>query len=224
MKILKFIGKTLLSLIIAIVLLFVIEWGCSRISVGAFTPASTETLTIYLKSNGVHTDLVMPTVTEQIDWRTIFAPEHILSKDANLPYIGVGWGDKGFYMETPEWSDLKFSVAVNAMFGLGGSAIHTTYQQQPDSNELCVPVHITKAQYDLLINYIQSGLTSNDTATVIYIPTDAQYGNYDAFYEANGSYSMLHTCNTWTNNALKHANLKAALWCAFDKGILRHHR
>lgn len=224
MKILKTLGKTVLGIILAILILLAIEWCCSRIGVGEHTTASAETFTIYLKSNGVHTDIVMPTQTEQIDWRTIFHPEHIVSKDSTLPYIGIGWGDKGFFMQTPEWSDLKFSVAFNAMFGLGGSAIHATYQWKPDSNELCVPVVISKAQYDLLIDYIKAGLTSNDTMASIYIPTDAQYGNYDAFYEANGSYSMLRTCNTWTNNALKHAKLKAAFWCAFDKGILRQYR
>ncbi|XQC04883.1 DUF2459 domain-containing protein [Arcobacter cryaerophilus gv. pseudocryaerophilus] len=42
----------------------------------------------------------------------------------------------------------------------------------------------------------------------------------DAFYEAIGSYSIFHTCNTWTNNLLKKASLPASFWLAFDDGIL----
>ena len=33
--------------------------------------------------------------------------------------------------------------------------------------------------------------------------TNAQYNENDAFYEAIGSYSIFHTCNTWTNNTLR---------------------
>ncbi|MDK7354048.1 DUF2459 domain-containing protein, partial [Rothia aeria] len=54
----------------------------------------------------------------------------------------------------------------------------------------------------------------------IYIETNAQYGEDDAFYEANGKYSIFYTCNTWTNNVLKKAGLKASFWAAFDDGLM----
>ncbi|MFW3327891.1 DUF2459 domain-containing protein, partial [Aliarcobacter butzleri] len=58
----------------------------------------------------------------------------------------------------------------------------------------------------------------------IYINTTAQYGQNDAFYEAIGSYSIFHTCNTWTNNVLKNANLLSSKWVAFDDGILYQYK
>ncbi|HBO38902.1 MAG TPA: hypothetical protein DD638_09600, partial [Pasteurellaceae bacterium] len=63
---------------------------------------SSQDITIYLLSNGVHTDLVMPSKTEQKDWTSVFAAENTLG---GLPeqWIAVGWGDKGFYLETPTW-------------------------------------------------------------------------------------------------------------------------
>ena len=46
----------------------------------------------------------------------------------------------------------------------------------------------------------------------------------DAFYDAKGSYNLTRTCNTWTNNALKAAGLKACLWTPFDSGIFWQYR
>ncbi len=59
----------------------------------------------------------------------------------------------------------------------------------------------------------------NSSGETISIKTDAVYGKNDAFYEAQGSYNFLNTCNTWANNGLKHAGQKAALWTATDFGI-----
>jgi len=37
------------------------------------------------------------------------------------------------------------------------------------------------------------------------------YNNNDVFYEANGSYSPLTTCNGWTNRNLKNSGLPAVV-------------
>ena len=64
------------------------------------------------------------------------------------------------------------------------------------------------------------GLKNPQILKPINIKTTSQYGQNDAFYEAIGSYSIFHTCNTWTNNLLKKASLPASFWLAFDDGIL----
>lgn len=48
---------------------------------------------------------------------------------------------------------------------------------------------------------------------------DLHYTRRDAFYKAKGSLNLFKTCNTWTNNALKTAGLKACLWTPFPEGI-----
>jgi hypothetical protein len=52
-------------------------------------------------------------------------------------YLAFGWGDKGFYLNTPEWADLKVSTALNAAFGLSSSAIHSTFYKKLRENETC---------------------------------------------------------------------------------------
>ena len=78
---------------------------------------------------------------------------------------------------------------------------------------------ISKKQYSLIIDTIKNSLQYKDEKP-INIKTTSQYGENDAFYEAIGSYSIFHTCNTWTNNLLKKASLPASFWVAFDDGIL----
>ncbi len=78
---------------------------------------------------------------------------------------------------------------------------------------------ISNAEYARLVNYISNSFQKDSTGHVVGIVTNANYNNADAFYEAKGSYSMLHTCNTWANNALKSCGQKACWWTPFDTGI-----
>lgn len=179
---------------------------------------------IYVLSNDVHTDLVFPVVSDQMDWRTIFPPQDIISKDSTHEYIAVGWGDKGFYLHTPEWKDLTAKTALVAALGLGETALHVTYHSSLQEGDLCYKIMVDSLQFAELKNYVLASCLQDDKGQSIVIPTDAQYGDSDAFYEAKGAYSMFHSCNTWANTGLKKAKMPSAVWTVFDKGILRHYR
>lgn len=183
-------------------------------------------LTIYIMSNGVHTDVVMPVKTEWMDWTQYISYEHTDLKDTSYRYVGVGWGDKGFYLQTPTWADLKFSTAFKAMTGLSSSAIHATFYRNmvPDGSST-VAINISKEDYKDLIQFVRQSFDLDGQGRAIQIPSvNDGYGDMDAFYEAKGSYNLFYTCNTWSNNALKAAHQKAAIWALLDKSIFRHYR
>lgn len=182
-----------------------------------------ETVDIYLYTNGVHTDIVVPVKNGQYDWSKIIPFENTRSQRTDYQYLSVGWGDKGFYLDTPTWADLKFSTAFNAAFWLSESAMHCTFYDKMTEGKDCVKIPVTKAQYEHLIQYINNKFDHDRDGNVILIKTDAVYGNNDAFYDAQGRYSFLNTCNTWANNALKAAGQKAALWSPSDFGIFQHY-
>jgi len=171
----------------------------------------------------VHTDLVLPIKTEQMDWSKEIKFEHTLGKDTIMDYIAFGWGDKGFYLETPTWADLKFSTAFKAAFALGESAIHATFYKTLREGNDCVRIPLSKEQYVRLVNYILDSFDQDANGHFLNIPTKAVYGQYDAFYEAKGSYNLFQTCNTWANTGLKRCGQKAALWTPFDSGIFYHY-
>lgn len=183
-----------------------------------------KTITAYILTNGVHTDLVLPTKSAEIDWSMLVPFENTMSKKTDYKYLSIGWGDKGFYLDTPTWADLKVSTALNAAFWLGESALHCTYYEKMTEGEDCKKITLSRQEYLDLIQFIKNRFDYSSSGKTILIPTKAVYSDNDAFYEAKGSYSFLYTCNTWSNDGLKAANQKAALWTATDFGIFQHYK
>jgi uncharacterized protein (TIGR02117 family) len=222
-KTFKIIGYTLLSFILFIGLYFLAAWGLSRLSTSVETDTD-KSVSIFIYSNGVHTDIVMPLKNAHMDWTQMFKMSNTKGQDTVAQYLAMGWGDKGFYLNTPTWDDLTFSTAFKAAFGLSTSAVHTTFYKTLAENAQCKRIDISAKQYQGLIKYIKNSLLFDTNSNAIFIKTDAVYGTNDAFYEAIGSYTMFHTCNTWSNNALKSCGQKAAVWTPFESGIFYHYQ
>lgn len=195
----------------------------SRIPVNSDVSQQSQEIEIFILSNGVHADIVVPVKSQVIDWSEKVKFEHTKAGDNDAKYLGFGWGDKGFYLSTPTWADLKFSTAFNAASGMSTAAMHCSFYKKMEEDAQCKKISITKEQYQKLVSFIQNSFQQKNEQ-IIKIETDAVYGNHDVFYEAKGSYNLFYTCNTWTNNALKAADQKASLWTVYDKGILYHYQ
>lgn len=218
---LKITGYFLLVLVTFILLYLLAEWGLSSVPV-AKEAGHKEDMLIYIIHNGAHTDIVMPVRSGIIDWSEHLPYADTRGKDSSSsPLIGMGWGDKGFYLETETWSDLKVSVALKAAFGSGNTAMHTTYYRSMVPGDRCRAIGIGQQQYQKLVHFVLASFKTDDNGRFSYIDTDKQYGSNDAFYDAKGSYNMLYTCNTWANDALKAAGLRACYWTAFYRGIFK---
>lgn len=222
-KVARIVKKLLLGIVVFIAVYLLMAFLLSRITVNADDADPKEDVAIYIKTNGVHTDIVVPVKNEYKDWSEKIQFTHLKSQDTTLQYIGFGWGDKGFYLNTPEWSDLKFSTAFNAAFYLGTSAMHATFFRQVKESEKCVKIMISQAEYEKLIAYIENSFQYDAAGSPILIEAPT-YGPNDSFYEANRKYHLFYTCNTWANNALKAAGQKAAFWTLSDTGIFCHYQ
>ncbi|MFK7981917.1 MAG: TIGR02117 family protein [Saprospiraceae bacterium] len=222
-KLLKIIGFSILGLVGFVALYVLAGLGLGRIGVAEEANAKDD-LSIYILTNGVHTDLVMPIKTPQIDWSQQLKFENTKGKQTDYNFIAIGWGDKGFYLDTPTWAELKFSTAFKAATGLSTAAIHATYYRQMQEGPACVKIGISNNQYQRLVDFIQKDFIKQENGDVTHIQTDAIYTDSDAFYDATGSYSFFHTCNSWTNRALKAAGQKASFWTPFDKGIFHQYQ
>lgn len=194
----------------------------SYISVNDGLVKSHKEIPIYILTNGVHTDVVLPLKSEHYDWTNQLKTEHTKAKDTAFNYAALGWGDKGFYLETPTWADLKASTALKAASGLSSSAMHVTFYKEMKESKSCKKLQISSDNYKKLILFINESFQTK-SGEFLKIETEAVYGKHDVFYEANGSYSLFYTCNSWANQALKAANQKAALWTISDSGIFRHY-
>ena len=179
---------------------------------------------IYVQSNGVHTDVCLPVHTKVMNWNK-FIPAEPYGESGGHEFIAIGWGDKGFFLDTPTWAELKVSTALNAAFLPSATAMHVMYCEEPnegvdENGHTKIKVHLSKRQYRLLIKYVKSTFkTSNGKVDLI---PNRGYSEADNFYEANDSYHMYRTCNRWTNCALKAAHVRTGFFALFPDGILNH--
>ena len=218
---LKFTLRFFIGIIAFVALYILAALGLSHITVND-TPTPSDDVEVFINSNGVHTDIVVPIKNEVKDWSHDILYTHTKSKDSVMRYVAFGWGDKGFYLDTPQWSDLKASTAVKAAFYMGTTAMHTRFYKDMKLDDECVRITISKKDYEDLVKFINNSFQLDEGKKMRWI-ANRSYGQYDAFYEANGKYSLFYTCNTWANDALKAAHQKAALWTPYDKGIFCHY-
>ncbi|WP_411810941.1 TIGR02117 family protein [Chryseobacterium scophthalmum] len=216
--------KTLGFILGIVVLYAILGYLLPFIEVSAKDDGEQKEIPIYIYTNGVHTDIVMPVKNELHDWSAKIPFANTTSKKSDYNYVGIGWGDKGFYLDTPTWADLKFSTAVKAAFWMSESAMHTSFYHTMTEASDCKKIMISKKQYTELVKFIDTKFDRDVNGNYILIPTKAVYSDNDAFYDAKGSYSFLNTCNTWANDALKAAGQKAAWWTPTDYGIFLHYK
>ena len=175
---------------------------------------------VYVITNGVHTSFILPRGAGDDNWLR-FVPFEKAS-NANCPYIEFGWGDRGFYLETPQWSDLKVSTALEAVFLPSSTVMHVDYWEwEPPVKDHIRRLVLDDEEYGRLVDFIKESFALDSSEKVQRIP-DAGYHDRDAFFQAKGSYSLFYTCNDWTNAGLKEAGVKTAIWSPFDKAILYH--
>jgi len=220
-KILKIFLRILIFIVLFLIIYFLASWICPYIKVNRDYVQEKQGIEIFIKSNGVHTDIVMPVKSKLCNWSTFLPFQDFEQVDEQFEYIAVGWGDKGFYLNTPEWKDLKFSTAFNAAFGLSETAMHITYNySKPKPSESCKKIILSEKQYQKLIVFILNSFYIKDKKPIKIMHPG--YSVYDCFYEAKGTYHLFKTCNVWTGNALSKTGVKIGIWTPFQGGIINH--
>jgi uncharacterized protein (TIGR02117 family) len=213
-------GKGFLVLLVVIALYFLVAEIFSGIIVNKNRDQPKE-MAIYIATNGFHTDIIVPVKTETVDWSQKIKFSDTKGKDSNQGFVAVGWGNRDFFINIPSWAEVKLSIAVKAVLGIGPCAMHATYYKSVYEDESCRKIELSKSQYIDLSDFIESYFVKDSLGNFVNIPTPNTYGNNDAFYEAKGRFTPFFTCNTWTNSALKSSGLRSCLWTPFQSGIFK---
>lgn len=210
--VLKLLTK-ILSILVAIPLLYLlVSYVLTIIPVSEKETDQPKIHTIYLTTNGVHADLVLP--------KDLINPE--ILKDQIMKstdkYFAFGWGEENFYINTPTWGDLTFSTAIRAAFLESKTLVHVTRYKL--KRPKWIPVQITEEQRYRLNTYISK--TFDESSGEKILISGATYTpDRDNFYRAHGNYMFYNTCNSWLNAGLKESGMKGSLWTPFDFGVLR---
>jgi uncharacterized protein (TIGR02117 family) len=225
----------LTTILLMPLLYFVLAWVLAYFPANSAF-ANTGEITIYVRSNGVHTDLLLPVYTQlhlptarTIDWRDDFPPEFFPRAAAqsiaeqSQSWIAVGWGDQQFYLNTPRWQDLRLSTALSALTGRNPSLLHVEYLANSELSDYLGmrALHLDATQYLALQAQIQASIDLDDTHASSQVIAGASYAEQDAFFRARGHYSALRTCNVWLGDVLRGAGVRMSYWPPFASNVMQ---
>ncbi|MDA3906412.1 MAG: DUF2459 domain-containing protein [Bacteroidales bacterium] len=214
-KAIRKIAKWIIAIILFPFAYFLLSLILTFIPVNNKQDYSEKTSSIYLNSNGVHLNIII--AKNQLDTELLDGLRFL----KNDNYFSFGWGDRKFYLNTPEWSDLTFNNAFQALFLKSQTLIHLTRYSTSETD--WVEINVTQHQLDKINQYIYKSFYSDSLNNKILLHYKG-YSQNDDFYEAVGTYSCFKTSNSWVNKGLNQSDIKACLWTPFDFGLLRIHR
>jgi uncharacterized protein (TIGR02117 family) len=188
--------------------------GFVPVNRGYQVPPEDDRVRIFIRLSDIHTDFVMPISLEgtDIDWGGLFPSRHFHAPLSGAKFVAVGWGSRGFYVDTKTWADLKIGTLLTALFTPSEAVLHVEYLWDFDPGPGMDEVLLTKEQYRELAAFVQSTIGETDANGAAMLATEVSYNDYDRFYLARGRYHMFNTCNQWTGRGLHRTGVPTGLW------------
>ncbi len=184
--------------------LLILLFGLLPVNNGfAPTPLGVE---IFVSSNAVHADIIVPKDNDVVSWSNEFSEISFVGDVNAETHVAFGWGDRGFFLETPTWNDLKISTAAKALLLPSSSCVHVSFTRPGYFSDLA-SVAISQAQYRELVQFIKETLKHDSQGKYLPIPGYA-YSSTDVFFDAHGSYHLFNTCNSWVGRGLRKAGVR----------------
>ena len=215
----KALGAILAGVVLALGLFALAGWIGSSIprngdwrSPEPDTPGAIE---IMVGTNGVHTELVLPLVTREKDWRPDFPAADLPVPARGFTHVAVSWGEREVFLNTPTWWDLS-PMTVLRIVGVGGEGLlHVSHYVRPAPSDDFRRLTLTPDEYRRLVAAIERSLPRGERVRY------PGYGPQDVFYEAPGEYTATNTCNQWTSDMLAAAGVRTGWWTPFAGGVMK---
>ncbi|MBE9123401.1 DUF2459 domain-containing protein [Tychonema sp. LEGE 07199] len=179
------------------------------------------TVSVQIYNGGIHTEIIVPVKNEYFDWNQ-YLPLTEIGRDAtsDYKYLSFGWGDRAFMLETPSSGSINPVTGFKALIFPNPSTVQVQGYRvfPPDRETKCVK--ISGENYLRMVIFIQNTFQLDAGGNKIKISYG--YNKNDSFYEAKDSYSILRTCNDWTAEALRKAEVNTPLWSTLSSSIMFH--
>ena len=209
-KTIKFILKFLIFLIFTTVTYFLTAYLLTLLATKG-TKKSKKTETIYILYDTMHSDIVLNTKSITNKKLTKKLKKIIKQREG---YLAFGWGDKETYLNTPTWNDIKISTSLKALFINTPSLMHVSFYKRIDRFINIKKIELSKEQKtELEISILNSFDLENNNSY-------KGYGREDIFYSSVYKYNLFNTCNTWTGDQLREANVSMSYWTPLSSNII----
>jgi uncharacterized protein (TIGR02117 family) len=175
---------------------------------------------VYIASNGIHADIILPQRAAGLDWAPLVPRRDFAAPDPSARWIAFGSGERRVYLDTPRWRDIRLSTIWAALTG-GQRIMHV--ERIADLSFASREIRLRPEEYRRLWAALRSDFTAGPGSAPHRIDHPG-YGRADAFYLANGKSSALRTCNSWAADRLRLAGIKTSLWPPFVQGLVWRYR
>jgi len=179
-------------------------------------------ITIYVETNGFHTGFILPAQAEGIDWHALFPPTDLADSRFHATgatdHVAISWGEREFYLNTPQWTDVNPRNVARAALGSDQTLIHIYHMRRPAEGVYARRLVISFDAYRRLANALLQDVALPDAGRLKPIPG---YGGDDVFYRGRGRYSLINSCNTWTGDHLRAIGVRVGAWTPAEHHVMR---
>lgn len=151
--------------------------------------------TIFVVNHGWHTGLII----EDRELVPSLWPEK--DERPTGEYIEFGWGDARFYQAREITGAMKLRAVLfptSAVLHVVGLSSHPRLYYEGSA---IMDIHVSREGLEKLIAYLRQSYARNAGGSAVLIGPGLQENSL--FYEADGTYWILHTCNNWVAAALR---------------------
>jgi len=159
---------------------------------------------VYILYSAMHTDIVF-------NIEELKQPILKEFQEKKKGYLSFGWGDKGIYMNTPTWAEINLLTALKALFVKTPSIMHIGYYPNILRYSEIKKIDLTEEQLAQLEVTIMNDFANKKAYQ--------GYTQSDFFYDAKNSYTLFNTCNTWTGEKLRKADVSISYWTPLSQNI-----
>lgn len=148
-------------------------------------------MSIYIVGDMIHSDYLFPSRTFK-------------EFPSDKKYVKVGWGDRGIFLETRTWGELKVENFLRAFFGLNRTVLRVDFLDEVP--EGAKRLEIGHDQLEILKGHVRRSFMGGP---IERRPEDYQGG---VFYESDLNYNCITNCNNWVNRGLWLAGITNRSW------------
>jgi uncharacterized protein (TIGR02117 family) len=182
-------------------------------------PGEGPVVTIYVASNGFHTDLVLPATTLEKDWSGLLAASPITRPAiGRAEWVAFGWGSEAAYTQLGTLADLSPAIALRAL-AFDRSVLHVAPGSEVVETDGVQALQLSASGYRRLVGTIEAAIALDEAGAPRPLHGVTQ-GLGDAFFHAHGRFSLFRGCNVWTSEALRAAGIPIGVWTPFAQTLM----
>ena len=191
--------------------------------VGALVPGVSADLSgerlhrVGLARGPIHYDLLLPLTP---DLRAAFAFAEAAGTPVQHPdaqWLVVGWGAEQFYTATEDLGDMALAPVWQAVTGDRAVLRLDLAGALTDLPGLSW-IFLSDAQLAALIGTVEGSFSRDAAGAPIPLGGEG-FGDYDAFFRAEGQFNIFHTCNQWIGETLRAAGVPFGIWTPTPQAV-----